>query len=87
MLLKDNLRSGQLMQRPVVIFITLAIGFAALWYYFDQRPSSGVEPMGDSDTLIVQWVALLTAVVSLFAAIVGLVQKLIELRANSSKDP
>jgi len=69
------------MKRPIVIVAALIIGAAAFWYYASLQPPAGIEPMGDSDTDAAQWLTLAIGVISLLTAIVGLVQKVIELRA------
>jgi hypothetical protein len=69
------------MKRPIVIVALLVIGLAALWYYFSLQLPAGIEPMGDGDSLTMQWLALAISIVSLLSGVVGLIQKIIELRA------
>ena len=67
-----------IMKRPVVIVGALVVGLLALVFYFMQLPPEGVEPMGDSETM--GWVSLAVAVVGLMTSVVGLIQKIIDLR-------
>ena len=69
------------MKRPVVIVGALVLGVLALIYYLQQLPPDGVEPKGDEMTIA--WISLAVSIVSLLTALVGLVQKVIELRHAS----
>ena len=70
------------MKRPAVIVGASIIGFLALIFYFQQMPSDGVEPMGDESTTM-QWLTLAIGIVALMTALVGMIQKIIELRMTS----
>jgi hypothetical protein len=72
---------GDLMKRPMVIVALLVIGLGALWYYVSLQPPEGVEAMGEGHSLTMQWLALAISIVSLLSGLVGLIQKIIELRA------
>lgn len=67
-----------MLKRWKVIVIAMLIAIAGLVLYLKYRVPPGIAPKGDSAETIA-WIALATAVVSLLTAIVGLVQKLIEL--------
>lgn len=67
-----------IMKRPVVIVGALVVGLLALVFYVTNLPPEGVEPMGDSETM--GWVSLAVAVVGLMTSVVGLIQKIIDLR-------
>jgi hypothetical protein len=68
------------LKRPAIIALSALVCVLAFLVYLRTRPAPGLEPMGDGDSAIVAWLALATAIVSLLATLVGLVQKLIELR-------
>ena len=57
-----------------------AISAIAWWLFFDLRPPPGVEPKGD-EALTIAWISLAVAVLTLLTAGLGLLQKLLELRA------
>ena len=70
------------MNRRIVIVVALAIGLAALWYFFSLQPPAGIETKsGDGDKTI-QWVPLATAIVSLLTALVSLIQEVVKARAS-----
>lgn len=69
------------MRRPAVFIGAFVIGILALIIYFQQQPPAGVEPMGDESPMR-QWLTLAIGIVSLLTALVGLIQKVIELRAH-----
>lgn len=69
------------MKRPWIVVGASIIGVTALILYFQQLPPEGVEAKGSEET--VAWISLAVATVSLLTAIVGLVQKLIEVRQAS----
>ncbi len=63
----------------IVFFLCLAI---ALYFVYDNlRPPEGIDVKGDSKETVA-WLTLGAAVVSLLASLVGLVQKLLELKNN-----
>lgn len=66
------------MKRPAVIIGATILGALALIFYLQQLPPEGVEPKGDEMTLA--WVSLAIAILSLLTAVVGLIQKVVELR-------
>ena len=68
------------MKRPAVIVALFVVGLIAAGSYFVFTPPPGVEPMGGDDATVA-WVSLTVAVVSMLTALIGLVQKVIELRA------
>ena len=70
-----------MLKRPTMIVVatlTAVVGFAL---YFRYRVPPGVAPKGDTVETIA-WIALATAVVSMLTAIIGLIQKILELRAS-----
>lgn len=68
------------MKRPAVIIGAFVIGLVALVLYLQQQPPAGVEAMGD-ESPVMQWLTLAISIVSVLTGLVGLVQKVIELRA------
>ncbi len=71
------------MKRPITIVVALVIGIAAFWLYSGMQQPAGIEAKGDDDTLTLRWLTLAISVVSLLTGVVGLIQKVIELRAAS----
>lgn len=67
------------MRRLTMIICALTIGVLALFLYFQQQPPHGVEVMSDQ-SIVLQWLTLAIGLVSLLTGIIGLIQKLIELR-------
>jgi hypothetical protein len=70
------------MKRPTYILGAAIICGVAFILYFAMRPPEGVSPMGDESSATMVWISLATAVVSLVATIVGLIQRLVELRVG-----
>jgi hypothetical protein len=69
------------MRRPALIIGAAVICVIAFIVYLAMRPSGGVTPMGDESSATVAWTSLAVAALSLGTAVVGLIQKLVELRA------
>jgi len=69
------------MKRPVLIVGAAVVCAIALMVYFATRPPEGIAPMGDDSPATIAWISLAIAALSLATAMVGLVQKLVELRA------
>lgn len=69
------------MSRSFAFVGIFLVGIVATILYFQQQPPAGVETMGDESSTM-QWLTLAVAVVSLLTSLVGLVQKLIELRVT-----
>lgn len=63
----------------ILFFVISAIGFYV--YQSNQLPPN-TTPMSGGHSETIAWLALATSIVSLLIAIVGLVQKIIELRAT-----
>jgi hypothetical protein len=70
------------MKRPAVVVGGAVICVIAFIVYFATRTPEGVTPMGDESSTTVAWISLAVAIVTLVTTVVGLVQKLIELRAG-----
>ncbi len=70
-----------MLKRPTMIVIATLIAVVGLALYFTYRVPPGVAPKSDTVETIA-WIALATAVVSMLTAIIGLIQKLLELRAS-----
>lgn len=71
------------MKRTSYIIGAAVVCVIAFIVHFATRTPPGVEVMGD-ESETVAWVSLATAVLSLIATIVGLVQKAMELRHASA---
>lgn len=70
---------GSIMKRPWIIFGALLIGIGGLfWYRYLEAPSSIATKSGGDPALA--WIALAISILSFLTALVGLVQKLLELR-------
>lgn len=72
------------MKQPVFIVGAAAIFVIALIVFFATRSPEGVTPMGDEGSPTIAWISLAVAALSLATAVVGLIQKLVELRAGKS---
>jgi hypothetical protein len=70
------------MQRPAVIVGGAVICAIAFIVYFAMRTPVGIAPMGDESSATIAWISLVVAVLTLVTTVVGLVQKLIEVRAG-----
>ena len=68
-----------MLKKAWVIIGAIILSVAAFSIFDRYRIPSGVTPMGDSGETIA-WIALATAIVSMITAIIGLVQKLVEVR-------
>ena len=69
------------MKRPACIIGAAVICVIALIVYFATRAPGGVTPMGEEVSATITWISLAVAALSLATAVVGLIQKLVELRA------
>lgn len=70
------------MKRPGFIIGALVVCVIAVVVYFTTRTPSDVAPMGDDGSQRIAWISLAIAALSLATAVVGLIQKLVELRAT-----
>ena len=73
---------GQIMKRPAFIIGAAVVCVIAFIVYFATRAPDGVEPMGGDGAATIGWISLAVAFLSLATAVVGLLQKLVELRAG-----
>jgi hypothetical protein len=69
------------LKRPVVIIGAAVVCVITFVVYFAMRPPEGVTPMGEEGSATVAWISLAVALLSLATAAVGLIQKVVELRA------
>ena len=70
-----------MLKRPMMIVVATLIALVGFALYFTYRVPPGVAPKGDTVGTIA-WIALVAAVVSMLTAIIGLIQKILELRAS-----
>jgi hypothetical protein len=70
-----------MLKRPTVIVIAMLVAVAGFVLYVKYRVPPGVAPKSDAAETLA-WLGLATSVVSLLTAIVGLMQKLIELGSS-----
>ena len=70
-----------MLKRPVFIILLVMVAGVGLWLYFQYRVPPGIEPMGN-ETETVALISLVTSVVAMITALVGLAQKWLELRAT-----
>jgi hypothetical protein len=70
------------MKRPSYIIGAAVICAIAFIIYFATRPPDGVTSMNGDSPATIAWVSLAIAVLSLLTAVVGLIQKFVELRAS-----
>jgi hypothetical protein len=69
------------MKRPALIVGAAVVCAIALMVYLASRPPESIAPMGDNSPATIAWISLAVAALSLATAVVGLIQKLVELRA------
>ena len=69
------------MKRPALIIGAAVVCAIALIVYFWTRTAAGIAPMGDDSSATIAWISLAIVALSLATAVVGLIQKLVELRA------
>jgi hypothetical protein len=74
-------RREHTMKRPALIISAAVIFAIALIVHVATRTPDGIAPMGDQSSATIAWISLAVAALSLATAVVGLVQKLVELRA------
>jgi hypothetical protein len=74
-----------IMKRPASIIGAAVICVIALIVYFGTRPPGGVTPMDGESSATIAWISLAVAALSLATAVVGLIQKLVELRAGNRR--
>jgi hypothetical protein len=72
--------SRRAMKRPAIIIGAAAVGIMALIVYLNTRVPAGITPM-DGEPSTIAWISLAIAILSLATAVVGLIQRLVELRA------
>ena len=70
------------MKRPAVIIGGAVICAIAFIVYFAMRTPEGISPMGDESSATIARISLAVAILTLATTVVGLIQKLIELRAG-----
>jgi hypothetical protein len=73
------------MKRLEYIIGAAAVCVIAFVVYFATRTPEGVAPMNGGSSAIIASISLATAIVSLVGTIVGLVQKLVELRVGKGE--
>jgi hypothetical protein len=74
-----------MMKRPSYIIGAAIVCAITFIVYFAVRPPRSITPMGDESSATIAWISLAGAIVSLVGTMVGLVQKVIELRADKGK--
>jgi hypothetical protein len=70
------------MKRPAVIVGGAVICVIAFIVYFAMRTPEGITSMDGESTATIAWISLAVAILTLVTTVVGLVQKLVELRAG-----
>jgi hypothetical protein len=70
------------MKHPTFIISAAVTSAIAFLIYFATRAPRGVTPMDGESSAAIAWISLAVAVLSLGTAVVGLVQKLVELRVG-----
>jgi len=68
-----------------VIIFFIFLSALSTYLYLENKLPEGVVPMGNSDETY-QFIRMLTAIISLFIALIGLFQKLVELKNTNSGD-
>jgi hypothetical protein len=70
------------MKRPAIIGAAV-ICVIAIVVHFASRTPEGITPMDGESSATIAWISLAVAALSLATAVVGLIEKLVELRAES----
>jgi hypothetical protein len=70
-----------MLKRPMIIGIAVLVAVVGLALFFTYRVPPGVAPKGGSAETIA-WLGLAAAVASMLTAIIGLIQRILELRAS-----
>ena len=73
-----------MLKRPVIIVLCLLLAVLGFWLFREFRLPPGIEPKGDKSETIA-WLGVIGGVISLLTAVVGLVQKTVELRATGKQ--
>lgn len=71
-----------MLKKPLVIAALIILAIVLYYFYQSQLPAPGVVSMGEREE-ITAWVSLVGAVVSLIAAITGLVQVILQGRKGN----
>lgn len=83
---KDATPKLRFMLRGKLAFlVAVLLSMVGFWIYFAYRVPLGLDAKGNGDENIA-WIGLGTAIVSMITVLVGLIQKLIELRAPRGED-
>ncbi|MCI5137933.1 MAG: hypothetical protein D3922_05875 [Candidatus Electrothrix sp. AR1] len=66
-------------KKPIIIISFFLLAGASAFIYFYYQAPSGVVAKSD-DVQLIAWIALVTSISSLITSLIGLIQKIIELR-------
>ena len=72
-------RNVSMLRKPFTIGVAFAVAALCTWSYIYFRIPSGATPMGDVSNTFA-WISLLSVIISMITAIIGLVQKILESR-------
>ena len=72
-------------KRPVIMVAAIFIGVLALVIYFTYRTPSGIVQVNGDSSDTIAWISLAVAILSFLTALIGFIQKLVELRAADRK--
>lgn len=73
---------GPIVKRTAYIVGAAVICVIASIVYLATRPPGSLTPMGDESSPTIAWISLAVASLSLATAVVGLIQKFVELRVR-----
>lgn len=70
-----------MLKKTITIILFFAVSAIGFYIYQSNQLPPNTTPMSGGNSETVAWLALATSIISLLIAIVGLLQKIIELRA------
>ena len=68
-----------MLKKPIFLVGAIAVALISLWLYFQNRVPPGIAPMGDG-TETIALISLATSVVAMITALIGVIQKFLELK-------
>ncbi len=70
------------LKHPGIIISAVVVSAIALAVYLNTRTPADITPLNGDGAETVAWISLVIAVLSLATAVVGLIQKVVELRGT-----
>lgn len=79
----STLQGKEMLKKTITIVLFLVISAIGFYIYQSNWLPPNTTPMSGGQSETVAWLALATSIVSLLIAIIGLIQKIIELRGTN----